>query len=395
MKKIIMIVMLMVCTLALTGCEKSNYEKAVSLYEEGDYDEAKEIFVKLGEYEDSATMVKACDYSKAVKLYEAKDYDNSISIFESIKEYEDSIEYIDKAKKRKIVIESNSDSLNDFCHSFYHIKYRRKEFEEIIDILKDNKSVKSNRFVNELLTYYDELKFEEQSELSQDWLELYLSLCFWQELPYDTAVCNVRRAWISGYVEEDGLEATPKQSRILVLEAVLEKGKQIYILHSSEEHDDTSYYYIELLDDFEPIENVLGIDKNKENGICTYTGSVHNFFKDFKGVPYKKIDNVLINEMTNYYGETLEFMQIFKEEVYDKYVLGLKANSQEAQETQQTTNAEPAIGMTKAQVISSTWGSPDKRNIDEYEWGVEEQWVYENKGYIYFEDGVVTAISHR
>lgn len=57
--------------------------------------------------------------------------------------------------------------------------------------------------------------------------------------------------------------------------------------------------------------------------------------------------------------------------------------------------AEPAIGMTKDEVLSSSWGEPDKKNIDEYEWGTEEQWVYDKKGYIYFEDGIVTSISHR
>lgn len=58
-------------------------------------------------------------------------------------------------------------------------------------------------------------------------------------------------------------------------------------------------------------------------------------------------------------------------------------------------NAEPAIGMTEAEVIGGAWGSPDKRNIDEYEWGTEEQWVYDDKGYVYFEDGIVTAVQHR
>ena len=55
----------------------------------------------------------------------------------------------------------------------------------------------------------------------------------------------------------------------------------------------------------------------------------------------------------------------------------------------------PAIGMTKSEILKSTWGEPDKKNIDEYEWGIEEQWVYDGRGYIYFEDGIVTGIQHR
>ena len=62
---------------------------------------------------------------------------------------------------------------------------------------------------------------------------------------------------------------------------------------------------------------------------------------------------------------------------------------------QEASNKEPSIGMTEDEVLNSLWGEPDKKNIDEYEWGIEEQWVYDGKGYVYFEDGIVTAIQHR
>lgn len=51
--------------------------------------------------------------------------------------------------------------------------------------------------------------------------------------------------------------------------------------------------------------------------------------------------------------------------------------------------------MTESEVVNGAWGYPDKKNIDEYEWGTHEQWVYDGKGYVYFEDGIVTAIQHR
>ena len=55
-------------------------------------------------------------------------------------------------------------------------------------------------------------------------------------------------------------------------------------------------------------------------------------------------------------------------------------------------NIDPEIGMSYEQVLKSTWGTPDRKNVTEYEWGIEAQWVYEDKGYIYFEDGEVVAI---
>lgn len=55
----------------------------------------------------------------------------------------------------------------------------------------------------------------------------------------------------------------------------------------------------------------------------------------------------------------------------------------------------PQIGMTSSEVKSTNWGNPDKINKDTYSWGTTEQWVYNNKGYIYFRNGIVTSISER
>lgn len=55
---------------------------------------------------------------------------------------------------------------------------------------------------------------------------------------------------------------------------------------------------------------------------------------------------------------------------------------------------KPRLGMTKEQVINTKWGKPTKKNVDEYEWGTFEQWVYPNYRYVYFENGIVTSISY-
>lgn len=52
---------------------------------------------------------------------------------------------------------------------------------------------------------------------------------------------------------------------------------------------------------------------------------------------------------------------------------------------------EPAIGMTESEVYASSWGAPQKKNTTTTAAGEREQWVYED-GYIYFENGIVTAI---
>lgn len=53
---------------------------------------------------------------------------------------------------------------------------------------------------------------------------------------------------------------------------------------------------------------------------------------------------------------------------------------------------EPHVGMTAAEVRSSSWGSPSDINRTETAYGVHEQWCYSNNRYIYLDDGIVTAI---
>lgn len=53
---------------------------------------------------------------------------------------------------------------------------------------------------------------------------------------------------------------------------------------------------------------------------------------------------------------------------------------------------EPAIGMTEQEVRNSTWGNPIRINTTTTAYGTSQQWVYSNYKYIYFENGIVTAI---
>ena len=51
------------------------------------------------------------------------------------------------------------------------------------------------------------------------------------------------------------------------------------------------------------------------------------------------------------------------------------------------------IGMTEEQVIKNTlWGEPSSKNYTTTKYGTREQWVYDNVGYLYFENGKVVGI---
>lgn len=51
----------------------------------------------------------------------------------------------------------------------------------------------------------------------------------------------------------------------------------------------------------------------------------------------------------------------------------------------------PEIGMTETEVLNSTWGSPKKVNTTTTKYSIHKQWVYD-RGYIYFDNGVVSSI---
>lgn len=63
MKKAVALLLALSMVFAICGCgdsQKKDYEKAVSLFDEGSYEEAQAIFEELGDYEDSSSYVEKC-----------------------------------------------------------------------------------------------------------------------------------------------------------------------------------------------------------------------------------------------------------------------------------------------------------------------------------------------
>ena len=50
------------------------------------------------------------------------------------------------------------------------------------------------------------------------------------------------------------------------------------------------------------------------------------------------------------------------------------------------------LGMTTDEAIHTSWCFPDKTNTTETAGHFHEQWVYGSRGYLYFENGRLTAI---
>ena len=86
MKKITALILALALAMSLailSGCDSSDYKKAMSLYDNGQYEEAEAIFKELGEYENSREMVSECQYNEAIALYDAGDYEGAIQGFKN------------------------------------------------------------------------------------------------------------------------------------------------------------------------------------------------------------------------------------------------------------------------------------------------------------------------
>ena len=53
-----------------------------------------------------------------------------------------------------------------------------------------------------------------------------------------------------------------------------------------------------------------------------------------------------------------------------------------------------SIGMTKEDVLGSSWGRPESVNKTTNAYGVREQWVYGSRSYLYFRDGILESIQN-
>ncbi len=66
----------------------------------------------------------------------------------------------------------------------------------------------------------------------------------------------------------------------------------------------------------------------------------------------------------------------------------------EAEEKARKKSEGVRIGMSKQDVLDSSWGKPYDINTSTGSWGVHEQWVYGGGNYLYFENGILTSIQN-
>lgn len=133
------LVVAIVATVLISGIVQKNneYNHALSLLEEGEYDEAKERFANLGDFRDSAEQVQAAQsakleniYNRAVYFTEHGVFYEAIRTFESLDGYKDSAEQIEKVKSMQL--EADYQTALSFLEEKEYEK-AKKIFEELGD----------------------------------------------------------------------------------------------------------------------------------------------------------------------------------------------------------------------------------------------------------------------
>ena len=77
---IVCIVMLMTLCLAFSSCNSQEYSRALELIEKGEYEEAKAIFEKLGDYKDSKTHLARFIYIPTLVKFVFSDKSGQLDI---------------------------------------------------------------------------------------------------------------------------------------------------------------------------------------------------------------------------------------------------------------------------------------------------------------------------
>lgn len=85
--------------------EEVDYLQAVYILAEGNFQQAKDMFTSLGDYKDSAQMIIESDYQKAVSSLKNGDYDNAIETFGELarSKYKDAAVLLVESKYQKIM----------------------------------------------------------------------------------------------------------------------------------------------------------------------------------------------------------------------------------------------------------------------------------------------------
>ena len=163
--------------------------------------------------------------------------------------------------------------------------------------------------------------------------------------------------------------------------------------------------YEAALEDYQTAQSIIKDTDNEE-----INKEINNYITNIKEKAYTSLKNKIekyLNEK-NYidgYRNISSYEKIIKSSEDSELIKLYEKIEKEKEEKEEKEAAEREatkkkikkqqgvrIGMSKQDVLDSSWGKPTKINKSVYSWGTTEQWVYPNYNYLYFENGKLTSI---
>ncbi len=128
------------------------------------------------------------------------------------------------------------------------------------------------------------------------------------------------------------------------------------------------------------------LEKLNEEATSRLNSALYNLYNN--GIEYMQYNEVedYKDNSNSVHEDNIAFFKKEKQR-YDKR----ERNELIEKQIQEKKQQNPRLGMTKKEVEASSWGKPKKVNRTVTLYSTEEQWVYGQDQYLYFEDGILTS----
>lgn len=160
-------------------------------------------------------------------------------------------------------------------------------------------------------------------------------------------------------------------------------GQQGWAYYDFQNYSDDTLY-LNTYDGPQPLETIdMGQDSGAASG----------------GTPYHRVDLDSFN--AKYGGNVLKAIEFAFAQNYaigefytTDIVINLGGDQTSSSESDEKAE-RPTVGMSEEEALSTEWGEPDEKNITETKNGIHEQWIYDDYGYVYLDNGEVTSIQRK
>ena len=141
-----------------------DYEKAIMLEEQGDYDQAIKQYLNLGSYKDASDKVKSTKYKKASSLVDGKKYDDALALFDELNDYDDSKDRILDTKYKK-ADELQQEELFDNAITIFSELGSYSDSETMIKYIQAKQLKKDNKLFEAIESFNNIISFRDSKEL--------------------------------------------------------------------------------------------------------------------------------------------------------------------------------------------------------------------------------------